>query len=117
MPPALASDSQPLDHWGSPCSLFFYRLERTCPSFNLDTFHSFRVLSIYKDQRTEYISLFAWQELNLEMEDQQENLDALEHLVTDLSSCGFALDLSQHQDRVQNLKDDFTELQKTIKER
>ncbi|KAJ1063908.1 hypothetical protein K5549_009220 [Capra hircus] len=57
------------------------------------------------------------QELNLEMEDQQENLDALEHLVTDLSSCGFALDLSQHQDRVQNLKEDFTELQKTIKER
>ncbi|OWK04762.1 MACF1, partial [Cervus elaphus hippelaphus] len=56
-------------------------------------------------------------ELNLEMEDQQENLDTLEHLVTDLSSCGFALDLSQHQDRVQNLKKDFTELQKTIKER
>nr|CAH92053.1 hypothetical protein [Pongo abelii] len=43
------------------------------------------------------------QELNLEMEDQQENLDTLEHLVTELSSCGFALDLSQHQDRVQNL--------------
>uniref|UniRef100_A0A8D1X7X2 Microtubule actin crosslinking factor 1 n=1 Tax=Sus scrofa TaxID=9823 RepID=A0A8D1X7X2_PIG len=57
------------------------------------------------------------QELNLEMEDQQENLDTLEHLVTDLSSCGFALDLSQHQNRVQNLKKDFTELQKTVKER
>ncbi|XP_026964809.1 microtubule-actin cross-linking factor 1 isoform X4 [Sagmatias obliquidens] len=57
------------------------------------------------------------QELNLEMEDQQENLDTLEYLVTDLSSCGFALDLSQHQDRVQNLKKDFTELQKTVKER
>ncbi|KAB1269108.1 Microtubule-actin cross-linking factor 1; isoforms 1/2/3/5 [Camelus dromedarius] len=57
------------------------------------------------------------QELNLEMEDQQENLDTLEHLVTDLSSCGFALDLSQHQDRVQSLKKDFAELQKTIKER
>ena len=51
------------------------------------------------------------------MEDQQENLDTLEHLVTDLSSYGFALDLSQHQYRVQNLKKDFTELQKTIKER
>ncbi|KAL4667192.1 hypothetical protein H8959_005881 [Pygathrix nigripes] len=57
------------------------------------------------------------QELNLEMEDQQENLDTLEHLVTELSSCGFALDLSQHQDRVQNLRKDFTELQKTVKER
>nr|XP_023488814.1 microtubule-actin cross-linking factor 1 isoform X28 [Equus caballus] len=57
------------------------------------------------------------QELNLEMEDQRENLDTLEHLVTDLSSCGFALDLSQHQDRVHNLKRDFTELQKTVKER
>ena len=51
------------------------------------------------------------------MEDQQENLDTLEHLVTDLSSCGFDLDLSQHQHRVQNLKKDFSELQKTIKER
>ncbi|KAL0604712.1 LOW QUALITY PROTEIN: Microtubule-actin cross-linking factor 1, isoforms 1/2/3/5 [Plecturocebus cupreus] len=57
------------------------------------------------------------QELNLEMEDQQENLDTLEHLVTELSSSGFALDLSQHQDRVQNLRKDFTELQKTVKER
>lgn len=51
------------------------------------------------------------------MEDQQENLDALEYLVTELSSCGFALDLSQHQDRIQNLKKDFTELQKIVKER
>lgn len=51
------------------------------------------------------------------MEDQQENLDTLEHLVTELSSCGFALDMSQHQDRVQNLKKDFMELQKTVKER
>ena len=51
------------------------------------------------------------------MEDQQENLDTLEHLVTELSSCGFALDLSQHQDRIQNLRKDFTELQKIVKER
>ncbi|XP_023618542.1 microtubule-actin cross-linking factor 1 isoform X6 [Myotis lucifugus] len=57
------------------------------------------------------------QELNSEMEDQQDNLDTLEHLVTELSSCGFALDLSQHQDRIQNLKKDFTELQKIVKER
>ncbi|XP_074190545.1 microtubule-actin cross-linking factor 1 isoform X19 [Rhinolophus sinicus] len=57
------------------------------------------------------------QELNLEMEAQQENLDALEHLVTELRSCGFPLDLSQHQDRVQNLRKDFTELQKMVKER
>lgn len=51
------------------------------------------------------------------MEEQQENLDALEHLVTELRSCGFPLDLSQHQDRVQNLRKDFTELQKTVQER
>lgn len=51
------------------------------------------------------------------MEDQQENLDTIEHLVTELSSCAFPLDLSQHQDRIQNLKKDFTELQKTVKER
>lgn len=51
------------------------------------------------------------------MEDQQENLETLENLVTELGSCGFALDLSQHQDRVQNLRKDFTELQKTVKER
>ncbi|XP_072579852.1 microtubule-actin cross-linking factor 1 isoform X9 [Vulpes vulpes] len=57
------------------------------------------------------------QELNSEMEDQQENLETLENLVTELGSCGFALDLSQHQDRVQNLRKDFTELQKTVKER
>ncbi|KAK1340171.1 hypothetical protein QTO34_018736 [Cnephaeus nilssonii] len=57
------------------------------------------------------------QELNSEMEDQQDNLDTLEHLVTELSSCGFALDLSQHQDRIRNLKKDFTELQKIVKER
>ncbi|XP_048671676.1 microtubule-actin cross-linking factor 1 isoform X31 [Marmota marmota marmota] len=57
------------------------------------------------------------QELTLEMTDQQENLDTLEHLVTALGSCGFALDLSQHQGRVQNLKRDFAELQKTVQER
>ncbi|XP_069934821.1 microtubule-actin cross-linking factor 1 isoform X35 [Oryctolagus cuniculus] len=57
------------------------------------------------------------QEVSVEMEDQKENLDTLEHLVTELHSCGFALDLSQHQDRIQNLKKDFTELQKTVKER
>ncbi|XP_072466054.1 microtubule-actin cross-linking factor 1 isoform X4 [Notamacropus eugenii] len=57
------------------------------------------------------------QELNLEMGEQQENLDALEHLVTGLSSCGFALDASQHQERVQKLKKDFTRLQKSVQER
>ncbi|XP_027720437.1 microtubule-actin cross-linking factor 1 isoform X3 [Vombatus ursinus] len=57
------------------------------------------------------------QELNLEMGEQQENLDLLEHLVTDLSSCGFALDASQHQERVQKLKKDFTGLQKSVRER
>ncbi|XP_075410315.1 microtubule-actin cross-linking factor 1 isoform X1 [Tenrec ecaudatus] len=57
------------------------------------------------------------QEFNLEMQDQQENLSALETLVSDLNSYGFAPDLSQHQEKVQNLKKDFTELQKTIKER
>lgn len=51
------------------------------------------------------------------MEDQQENLGTLEQLVTELNSSGFALNLSQHQERVQNLRKNFTELQKTIKER
>ncbi|XP_056651159.1 microtubule-actin cross-linking factor 1 isoform X5 [Monodelphis domestica] len=57
------------------------------------------------------------QELNLEMGEQQENLDALEHLVIDLSSCGFALDTSQHEERVQKLKKDFMGLQKSVQER
>jgi hypothetical protein len=51
------------------------------------------------------------------MEDQRENLDTLEHLVTALNSCGLALNLSQHKVRVQNLRKDFTELQKTVQER
>ncbi|XP_038613931.1 microtubule-actin cross-linking factor 1 isoform X3 [Tachyglossus aculeatus] len=57
------------------------------------------------------------QELNLEMREQQENLDALEHLASDLSSCGISTDLSQQQEMVQKLKKDFTELQKTARER
>uniref|UniRef100_A0A6I8NFP0 Microtubule actin crosslinking factor 1 n=1 Tax=Ornithorhynchus anatinus TaxID=9258 RepID=A0A6I8NFP0_ORNAN len=57
------------------------------------------------------------QELNLEMREQQENLDALEHLASELSSCGISTDLSQHQETVQKLKKDFTELQKTARER
>ncbi|XP_043854391.1 microtubule-actin cross-linking factor 1-like isoform X18 [Dromiciops gliroides] len=57
------------------------------------------------------------QELNLEMGEQQENLDALEHLATDLSTCGFSLDASQHQERVQKLKKEFTGLQKLVQER
>ncbi|XP_068924109.1 microtubule-actin cross-linking factor 1 isoform X10 [Petaurus breviceps papuanus] len=57
------------------------------------------------------------QELNLEMGEQQESLDALEHLVIDLSSCGFALDASQHQERLQNLKKDFIGLKKSVQER
>uniref|UniRef100_A0A8C0XN68 Microtubule-actin cross-linking factor 1 n=1 Tax=Castor canadensis TaxID=51338 RepID=A0A8C0XN68_CASCN len=57
------------------------------------------------------------QELTSEMEDQRENLDTLEHLVTALNSCGLALNLSQHKVRVQNLRKDFTELQKTVQER
>lgn len=61
--------------------------------------------------------LLAQQELTLEMEDQKENLDTLEQLVTALGSSGFALDLSQHQDKIQTLKKDFTELQKTVQER
>lgn len=51
------------------------------------------------------------------MEDQRENLDTLEHLVTELSACGFTLDLSPHRDRLQTLRKDFTELQKTVKDR
>ncbi|XP_067390081.1 microtubule-actin cross-linking factor 1 isoform X15 [Emydura macquarii macquarii] len=57
------------------------------------------------------------QELNLEMRQHQEDLDALECLTAELSSSGFPVGSSQHQERVHNLKQDFVQLQKAAKER
>ncbi|XP_068273854.1 microtubule-actin cross-linking factor 1 isoform X5 [Nyctibius grandis] len=57
------------------------------------------------------------QELNLEMKQHQEDLAALEHLVAELGSCGFAPGASQQQEKLQSLKKDFLHLQKVAKER
>lgn len=58
------------------------------------------------------------QELNSEMKQHQEDLDTLERVVTELSSSGFAAaNSSQHQEKVRNLRKDFTQLQKAAKER
>ncbi|KFZ51181.1 Microtubule-actin cross-linking factor 1, isoforms 1/2/3/5, partial [Antrostomus carolinensis] len=57
------------------------------------------------------------QELNLEMRQHQEDLATLEHLAAELSSCGFAPSTSQQQEKLQNLKKDFLQLQKVAKER
>ncbi|XP_044853522.1 microtubule-actin cross-linking factor 1 isoform X9 [Mauremys mutica] len=57
------------------------------------------------------------QELNLEMRQHQEDLDTLEGLTTELSSFGFPVGSSQHQEKVDSLKQDFVQLQKAAKER
>uniref|UniRef100_A0A674JM91 Microtubule actin crosslinking factor 1 n=1 Tax=Terrapene triunguis TaxID=2587831 RepID=A0A674JM91_9SAUR len=57
------------------------------------------------------------QELNLEMRQHQEDLDTLEGLTTELSSFGFPVGSSQHQEKVHSLKQDFVQLQKAAKER
>ncbi|XP_030395099.1 microtubule-actin cross-linking factor 1 isoform X5 [Gopherus evgoodei] len=57
------------------------------------------------------------QELNLEMRQHQEDLDTLEGLTTELSSSGFPVGSSQHQEKVHSLKQDFVQLQKAAKER
>ncbi|XP_050788123.1 microtubule-actin cross-linking factor 1 isoform X6 [Gopherus flavomarginatus] len=57
------------------------------------------------------------QELNLEMRQHQEDLDTLEGLTTELSSSGFPVGSSQHQEKVHRLKQDFVQLQKAAKER
>ncbi|NXP46772.1 MACF1 factor, partial [Heliornis fulica] len=57
------------------------------------------------------------QELNSEMKQHQEDLEVLEHLAEELSSCGFAPGASQEQEKLQSLKKDFLQLQKVAKER
>uniref|UniRef100_A0A8D0G4W8 Microtubule actin crosslinking factor 1 n=1 Tax=Sphenodon punctatus TaxID=8508 RepID=A0A8D0G4W8_SPHPU len=57
------------------------------------------------------------QELNSEMRQHQEELGILEHLAAELNSCGFPADPLQHQEKVQNLKKDFMQLQKAARER
>uniref|UniRef100_A0A670JE80 Microtubule actin crosslinking factor 1 n=1 Tax=Podarcis muralis TaxID=64176 RepID=A0A670JE80_PODMU len=53
------------------------------------------------------------QELNSEMKQHHEDLDTLEHLTTELSSCGFAAaSSSSHQEKVHSLRKDFMQLQK-----
>uniref|UniRef100_A0A8C8SX39 Microtubule actin crosslinking factor 1 n=1 Tax=Pelusios castaneus TaxID=367368 RepID=A0A8C8SX39_9SAUR len=57
------------------------------------------------------------QELNLEMKQHQEDLDTLENLTAEMSTFGFPLGSSQHQEMVHSLKQDFVQLQKAAKER
>ncbi|XP_077788005.1 microtubule-actin cross-linking factor 1 isoform X19 [Podarcis muralis] len=58
------------------------------------------------------------QELNSEMKQHHEDLDTLEHLTTELSSCGFAAaSSSSHQEKVHSLRKDFMQLQKAARER
>ncbi|NXF96083.1 MACF1 factor, partial [Eubucco bourcierii] len=57
------------------------------------------------------------QELNLEMKQHQEDLATLEQLAAELGSSGFAPSTSQHQEKLQSLKNDFLQLQKVAKDR
>ncbi|KAM6427631.1 microtubule-actin cross-linking factor 1 isoform 6-T6 [Liasis olivaceus] len=66
------------------------------------------------------ISHFAQQiqELNSEMKQCHEDLDKLEHLTTELSSCGLVwTGFASHQEKVRSLRKEFTQLQKATKER
>ncbi|NXA41394.1 MACF1 factor, partial [Eudromia elegans] len=56
------------------------------------------------------------QELNSELRQQQENLEALERLAAELGSCGVPMGALQ-QEKVQGLRKDFLQLQKVAKER
>ncbi|XP_039183756.1 microtubule-actin cross-linking factor 1 isoform X5 [Crotalus tigris] len=58
------------------------------------------------------------QELNSEMKQRYEDLDKLEHLTTEISSCGLVwTGFSSHQEKVRSLRKEFTQLQKATKER
>ncbi|XP_025024482.1 microtubule-actin cross-linking factor 1 isoform X8 [Python bivittatus] len=66
------------------------------------------------------ISHFAQQiqELNSEMKQCHEDLDKLEHLTAELSSCGLVwTGFASHQEKVRSLRKEFTQLQKATKER
>ncbi|XP_060547363.1 microtubule-actin cross-linking factor 1 isoform X6 [Pantherophis guttatus] len=58
------------------------------------------------------------QELNSEMKQRHEDLDKLEHLTSELSSCGLVwTGFSSHQEKVRSLRKEFTQLHKATKER
>lgn len=65
-----------------------------------------------------FFPALCFQELNSEMKQHHEDLDTLEHVVAELSSCGFAAASSpQHHEKVRSLRKDFTQLQKVARER
>ncbi|CAJ0964668.1 unnamed protein product [Ranitomeya imitator] len=57
------------------------------------------------------------QDLNIEIKQQEEQLDTLEHLVKDLSTCPLLVDTSEHLQKVHTLKKAFQDLQKSARER
>ncbi|XP_053123956.1 microtubule-actin cross-linking factor 1 isoform X7 [Hemicordylus capensis] len=59
------------------------------------------------------------QELNSEMKQHHEDLDALERVAVELSSCGFSAlgGAPQLQEKVRSMRKDFTQLQKAVRER
>ncbi|XP_071992635.1 microtubule-actin cross-linking factor 1 isoform X17 [Engystomops pustulosus] len=57
------------------------------------------------------------QELNIEIKQQDEQLDTLEHLVKDLSTCPLLLNASEHLQKVQTLKKAFQDLQEAASDR
>ncbi|XP_031450603.1 microtubule-actin cross-linking factor 1 isoform X1 [Phasianus colchicus] len=57
------------------------------------------------------------QELNMEMGQHQEDLAALEQLAVELGASGFVPGAAAQQEKLQNLKEEFLQLQKVAKER
>ncbi|XP_040545830.1 microtubule-actin cross-linking factor 1 isoform X47 [Gallus gallus] len=57
------------------------------------------------------------QELNVEMGQHQEDLAALEQLAVELGASGFVPGAAAQQEKLQNLKEEFLQLQKVAKER
>ncbi|KAG8142954.1 hypothetical protein E2320_000260 [Naja naja] len=79
-----------------------------------------QIQSVYRDEvkQVQEISNEAEEELNSEMTQHHEDLDDLEHLTTELSSCGLVwTGFSSHQEKVRSLRKEFTQLQKATKDR
>ncbi|ETE68158.1 Microtubule-actin cross-linking factor 1, partial [Ophiophagus hannah] len=79
-----------------------------------------QIQSVYRDavKQVQEISNEAEEELNSEMTQRHEDLDNLEHLTTELSSCGLVwTGFSSHQEKVRSLRKEFTQLQKATKDR
>lgn len=66
---------------------------------------------------TASITLCFWQELNVEMGQHQEDLAALEQLAVELGASSFVPGAAAQQEKLQNLKEEFLQLQKVAKER